>query len=63
MQQEIQQWTKILLIIERVFHGLEIQIVVRFSCGILQRMDGKREMLKIQRIVILFILNQNWAKA
>ena len=23
----------------------------------------KREMLKIQRIVILFILNQNWAKA
>ena len=63
MQQEIQQLTKILLIIERVLHGMEIQIVVIFSCGILQRMDGKREMLKIQRIVILFILNQNWAKA
>ena len=39
MQQEIQQWTKILLIIERVLHGMEIQIVVIFSCGILQRMD------------------------
>ena len=63
MQQEIQQWIKIPPIIVQVLHGMEIQIVVIFSCGIRQRMDGKREMLKIQRIVILFILDQNWAKA
>ena len=63
MQQEIQQWTKILLIIERVLHGMEIQIVVIFSCGFYREwMEKKRNVKDSENSNFIYFESKNWQR-